>query len=340
LRVEQLEERCVLSAASPAAVLAAPNLFPYWLVHAAELAAAPKGAPQLVFLGDSILDAFDDGPGAPVWAARFAPLRAADYAIGGSTTSNVLWQIEHGILDGIAPRAVVLMIGTNNLALGQSPTDVAQGVAACVAAIHAKQPQASVVLLGVLPRGQNPADPLRTAVAQVNEQLARLDLGARVTFLNFGAAFLSADGTISQDVLYDYLHPARWGYDILAAGLTGPLSGLLVTPEAPKVATVPAPVPVVHAKPKALPPRPAEKAHADLVTAVDQVHAGSTLASDLVATDLVAGLGAPPPSPADGAFIGAGAASGSKDDSHGLPARAMAAAPEAWAFAAPLDERW
>src|SRR5262245_2325943 len=101
LSVEQLEERCVLSSA---AVIPAPASIPYWQTRYAQLDAAPRTDPQVVFLGDSIFDEFANGPGAAVWNAQLAPLHAADYAIGASMTQNLLWQIQQGQMDGLSPR--------------------------------------------------------------------------------------------------------------------------------------------------------------------------------------------------------------------------------------------
>src|SRR5262249_5793633 len=148
---------CVLSSA---AVIPAPASIPYWQMRYAQLDAAPRTDPQVVFLGDSIFDEFANGPGAAVWNAQLAPLHAVDYAIGASMTQNPLWQIQQGQLDGLSPRAVVLLIGTNNLGWDvQTPENVVQGITAVVAAIQAKQPQAQILLLGILPRGALSADP-------------------------------------------------------------------------------------------------------------------------------------------------------------------------------------
>src|SRR6266542_4458746 len=90
LRIEQLEDRCVMSG-TPLAALPVPAAIPYWEMKAAWLAVAPKGNPDVVFLGDSILDSFANGPGAAVWEARIAPFGVAELAIGASQTQNVLW---------------------------------------------------------------------------------------------------------------------------------------------------------------------------------------------------------------------------------------------------------
>jgi hypothetical protein len=115
--VEQLEDRCVLSAA---------------------------GGPPLVFLGDSITAWYAN---APSWAASIAPLGAADLGVPGLTVKGVQAELDAGMLDGMSPRVLVLMIGTNDLYLGVSPKDTAAGVAALVTNLRLDQPQAQVLLL-------------------------------------------------------------------------------------------------------------------------------------------------------------------------------------------------
>ncbi len=72
-----------------------------------------KGEAQLVFLGDSITHGWE-GKGKAVWENHWAPLKAANFGIGGDRTEHVLWRLEHGNFDGLKPKAIVLMIGTNN----------------------------------------------------------------------------------------------------------------------------------------------------------------------------------------------------------------------------------
>ena len=81
-----------------------------------------------MFLGDSITEWLYMGPGKPCWDMFFAPLGAIDFAAGGATTSQVLWQVEQGQVEAATPRVVVLMIGTNNLTLGATPEGTAKGV--------------------------------------------------------------------------------------------------------------------------------------------------------------------------------------------------------------------
>ena len=220
--VEQLEDRCVLTGGvlSPA-VLATP---PFFLANALALDFAPKGNPQVVFLGDSISAWYANSP---AWSSGIAPLGASDLAVSGNRTENVLWQLETGLLNGTAPKVIVLMIGTNNLGVGQTPQDTAQGVAACVTALRLREPQAQILLLGILPAESAVNLALRQEITETNALIAGLNDGVSVHFLDVGASFLKPDGTLLPGVLLDGLHPTAAGYQLLTDAIAQPLQSML-----------------------------------------------------------------------------------------------------------------
>ena len=79
--------------------------------HEKFLAVAKEGKAQVVFLGDSITAGWAGG-GKEVWAKAFSQWNPANFGIGGDRTQHVLWRIENGELEGIKPKAAVIMIGT------------------------------------------------------------------------------------------------------------------------------------------------------------------------------------------------------------------------------------
>jgi lysophospholipase L1-like esterase len=125
----------------------------------------------------------------------------------------------------VAPKVVVLMIGTNNITLN-TPDEIAAGVEAICATIHQRSPSTKILLLAIFPRGQKP-DATRAKVDEVNRLIARLDDRDNVTFLDVGQKFLEPDGSISVDVMYDYLHPTAKGYGIWSAAIGPALERLL-----------------------------------------------------------------------------------------------------------------
>jgi lysophospholipase L1-like esterase len=193
---------------------------------------AKKGHHDVVFLGDSITDAWGGeghnarASGTDVWKERFEQLHAVNFGIGGDRTQHVLWRIENGELEGYKPKAAVLMIGTNNLG-ANTDEEIAEGIKAVVEAIHKKQPHTKVLLLGIFPRGQQPTDKNRDRIKNINKTIAKLDDGGKtVKYLDFGDKLVEKDGTISKDIMPDFLHLTKKGYEIWADAIDKPLKDL------------------------------------------------------------------------------------------------------------------
>jgi lysophospholipase L1-like esterase len=180
----------------------------------------------VLFLGDSITAGWHT-LGADVWKERFQndKYQPANFGISGDRTQFVLWRIANGELDGIHPKALVLMIGTNN---GEKPAeDIARGVTAIVGAIRAKLPDTKILLFGIFPRGEKADDPIRAKLKAVNAILAKLDDAQHVFYLDIGDKFLQPDGTISQSIFVDFTHPSAEGYKIWADAMQPKLDELL-----------------------------------------------------------------------------------------------------------------
>ncbi|HEY3324941.1 MAG TPA: GDSL-type esterase/lipase family protein [Planctomycetota bacterium] len=179
------------------------------------------GTINLVFVGDSITDGWRGG-GRQVWDKYFAPHKALNLGISGDRTEHVLWRLQHGELDGYEARLFVIMIGTNN---GDPAPDVAEGIKAIIEEIKTKQPQANILLLGVFPRGEK-ADGGREKNASVNKLIAKFD-DSVVHYLDIGAKFLQANGTMSAEIMPDFLHPSARGYQIWAEAIDEHVKQLL-----------------------------------------------------------------------------------------------------------------
>jgi lysophospholipase L1-like esterase len=176
-----------------------------------------QGKIGVLFLGDSITEGWKWW-GKEVWPKYYPQMDAANFGIGGDKTQHVLWRIDHGELDGIHPKVLVLLIGTNNI--GYPAEDILKADEKIIDEIHQKLPETKVLILGIFPRGADPSDPtvaeMRNKIHFVNQGLAKLDDGERTRFLDIGDRFLGADGTISPDVMKDALHPTAAGYEIWA----------------------------------------------------------------------------------------------------------------------------
>jgi beta-glucosidase len=202
--------------------------------HEGFVSEAKKGGVDILFLGDSITDLWRSR-GADVWTRYYAPRRAANFGISADRTQHVLWRVEHGELDGIKPKVIVLLIGTNNSKTDPAE-DIAKAIKMIIGDIHAKIPGTKVLLLGIFPRGprRNPDGTLDDAsqcmatIHAVNEIIAKYDDGGRtVKFLDLGPKFLGADGKIPPDIMPDFLHPNEKGYQIWADAMEPTLDEML-----------------------------------------------------------------------------------------------------------------
>jgi lysophospholipase L1-like esterase len=185
--------------------------------HELFLRRGKEGKIGVLFLGDSITEGWGTR-GREVWAENYGKLDPANFGIGGDKTQHVLWRIDNGELDGISPKVVVLMIGTNNI--GYLPEDILAADTKIVQEIHQKLPDTKLLLLGIFPRGADPNDPkvaaMRETIKTVNQGLAKLDDGDKTRYLDIGDKFLDADSKLSKDIMPDALHPNAKGYVIWA----------------------------------------------------------------------------------------------------------------------------
>ena len=201
-----------------------------WVSRQAEFNAEAKtNNVPLLFIGDSITD-FWRNRGSNVWKQYYAPRHAANFGISGDRTQNVLWRIDHGELDGLNPKVVVLLIGTNNSGnyLGEpnSTLEIIEGVEAVVNRIRSKLPKSRILLLGIFPLGS--VDSVqRSQVAVVNTVLAKLDNGSSIRFLDIGSSFIGVDGELQKTLVPDWVHPNEKGYQIWAEAMEPTLSKMI-----------------------------------------------------------------------------------------------------------------
>ena len=170
---------------------------------------------DLLFDGDSITD-FWQTKGKEVWEQHYAKLNSVDFGISGDRTENVLWRLQQGQVDGMDPKLIVLMIGTNNIPARNSVDQIADGIKAIVTEYLQRCPHSHLLLLGIFPRAKAATDPLRVTISAINSKIAALDDGQRVTYLDIGKKFLQPDGTLTPDIMADLLHPTPKGYGIWA----------------------------------------------------------------------------------------------------------------------------
>ncbi len=175
-----------------------------------------QGKVDLLMIGDSITQGWEGG-GKKVWEEFYAKRNAFNIGFSGDRTEQVVWRLQNGEVEGISPRLVVVMIGTNNTGHRADKADeTAAGVKMILDEIKARMPKAKVLLLAIFPRGEKPTDKGRVLNDAINKLIATLADNKRVFFLDVGPKFLQPDGTLPKDLMPDFLHPNETGYRIWA----------------------------------------------------------------------------------------------------------------------------
>jgi beta-glucosidase len=200
------------------------NLNPdFQRAHREYLQRIQAGPIGLLFIGDSITNRWRTVN--ELWTERFGPYQPANFGIEGDRTEHVLWRFDNGELDGIDPKVVVVMIGTNNM--GYPTEEIIKGDQKVVSEIHRRLPGTKVLLLGIFPRGTKPTDGVRAKVKAINEQLAKLDDGNKTRFLDIGSKLLDSDGNLTPEIAPDALHLSPKGYQIWADAMQPLLDKML-----------------------------------------------------------------------------------------------------------------
>ena len=186
---------------------------------------------DLVFLGDSITQGLENPGASKIVSGTFPGSTILNLGYNADKTENVLWRLRNGEIDGISPKAVVVMIGTNNTGHRKDPPEVtAQAIKVILDDIKSKLPDSKIVLLSIFPRGANPSDPLRQLNEKVNGQLPTLADGKTIFHLDLNAAFLNENGDLSQAIMPDLLHPSDKGYEVWMKSLKPELEKILTAP--------------------------------------------------------------------------------------------------------------
>ncbi|MBV9504715.1 MAG: GDSL family lipase [Acidobacteriia bacterium] len=188
---------------------------------------ARKGDIDLLLDGDSITDWWLQGDAnKAVFDKYFGKMKTADFAIAGDTTQGVLWGLKNGEGQGFQPKAIMLMIGTNNMG-GSTAPEIAEGVGAVVLEMRNDFPDARILLLAIFPRS-TPNDPVRDKIADANRIISKLEDHQHVFYMDIGAEFLGDTGRFLPDSFRpDNLHPQAKGYDIWGAAVKDKLSELM-----------------------------------------------------------------------------------------------------------------
>jgi lysophospholipase L1-like esterase len=226
--------------------------------HAQLLDKAKQGGIDVYFEGDSIArrwGATDYPELLANWKANFFGWNAADFGWGADRVQNILWRLENGELDGVNPKVIVLLAGTNNVGGSVPPdggdalvADVSAGMRAVIGTMRAKAPDAAVVLTAIFPRNDNVA--VMPIINRINANIERFADGKKVRYLNVNAKLADSDGKLFEGMMNarDKLHPTLQGYQVWADGLKPIFTELLGPPA--KVDHAPPPTGDPSARPR------------------------------------------------------------------------------------------
>ena len=227
--VLQVERVKAQPAEKSPAVTPQPRIVEWWFArHGQKIAEMSKGDIDLLMVGDSITNNFDS-VGAAVWKKSFEPRKAINLGFGGDRTNHVLWRLDHLPKLKEAPRAAVVLIGTNNICWGSDkPKEAAVGVQAIARKLGELHPEMKILVLGVFPRRRKLDHPHRKQIIELNSYLPALlkDL-KNVKFLDIGPKFLDEKGFLSKEMMPDTTHPSEKGHEIWAAAIGPELDRML-----------------------------------------------------------------------------------------------------------------
>lgn len=202
-----------------------PQTPAWWTKHFQQINQEVKdgGEAELVFIGDS-LTALWRFNGRHAWSHYYRHRKALNLGAAGDQIQHTLWRLQHGNLEGLSPRLAVLMIGVNNIY--QPVAHVTSGIGKTIKLLRRKLPRTRILVLGILPYGERPGRQ-RRKIAQVNTIVSRLADGQWIHVLNIGDLFVNPDGTISQELMPDYLHLTPMGYELWAGAMEPKILELL-----------------------------------------------------------------------------------------------------------------
>jgi lysophospholipase L1-like esterase len=191
-----------------------------WRSRHAEILSLNKAAPpRTIILANSIIHYWGGKPTPPLmrgensWNKYLEPSGVRNLGFGWDKIENVLWRIHHDELDGYAANHVVVMIGTNNLTTCNDQ-EITEGLKVLVEAVKVRQPQAKILLSGILPRRD-----MEQRVVLLNKRIAALSEQSKVRYIDPGKVLLNSKGRIDESLFGDGLHPNEAGYEKLGAQL-------------------------------------------------------------------------------------------------------------------------
>ena len=182
---------------------------------------------EMIMIGDSITHHFEDG-GKEVWDQYFKRRHVLNLGFSGDRTENVLWRLRNGEVEGLSPKLITLMIGTNNTGhRTEPPEETAAGIKEILRELRARMPQAKILLLAIFPRDKKPDGKMRKQNDAINAIIKDFGDDKDIFYLDIADKFLDKDGNLPKEIMPDALHPNVDGYRIWAKAIMPGVKKLL-----------------------------------------------------------------------------------------------------------------
>ena len=188
-----------------------------------------QGQVNLLFVGDSIIHDWENHQ--PIWDQYYQHHHTLNLGFSGDRTEHVLWRLQNGEINRIAPKVTVLMIGTNNTGdRMDSAEHTALGIREIIDELKQRLPTTKILVLGIFPRAKYPHNDIRTRNEAINRRIADFADNERVFYLDINQHFLDKKGILAEKIMPDLVHPNAEGYRIWAAAMEPALQQLLDLP--------------------------------------------------------------------------------------------------------------
>jgi beta-glucosidase len=167
---------------------------------------------MIVFLGDSITQWWD----AEYFNHYFGMYKPVNLGMSGHTSKDTIEYLELSHFNNLKPSNVVLQIGTNDGDHEMTTHETASNIEKICSLIFEHSPRSNILVVGPLPRGENISDRNNIYNREVNKLLRVAKRDKRVRYIDIGGMFTDTEGKISKQIMYDYLHLTKDGYNILS----------------------------------------------------------------------------------------------------------------------------
>lgn len=181
---------------------------------------------ELILIGNSIFHTLDNKDRQEVWTKYLDQYQTVNMGISGDRTENVIWRLQNGSLENIAPKVAVILIGTNNTDGNHylnisSPKELAGAIWRICEIVREKLPDTKIILMGILPYGYKPnnRDNINKATNMLISKFPKKD--TKIHYTDIGSVYLDSEGKVKKELMPDYLHPNPKGHLLMFEALKG-----------------------------------------------------------------------------------------------------------------------